>query len=42
MEIEKKNHPQVYLEECEYRVKKVKMPEFRGTELEPDSSFDSE
>ena len=42
MEIEKKDHPQVYLEECKYRVKKVKMPEFIGAELEPDSSSDSE
>ena len=24
----KKNHPQVFLEECKYRIKKIKMPKF--------------
>ena len=26
MEMEKKNYLQVYLEECKYRIKKIKMP----------------
>ena len=26
--IDKKNYPQVYLEECKYKIKKKKMPEF--------------
>ena len=25
---DKKNHPQVYLEECKYRIKKTKIPKF--------------
>ena len=35
--IDKKNHPQVYLEECKYRVKKTQMPKFINTELKSDS-----
>ena len=42
MKMNKKNYPQVYLEECKYRVKKKKMPEFIGAELESDSDYDSE
>ena len=38
--IDKKNHPQVYLEECKYRVKKVQMPKFINTELKSDSESD--
>ena len=42
-----KNHPQVYLEECKYKVKKAQMPRFINTELKPgsessDSDLDSE
>ena len=37
MRIDKKNHPQVYLEECKYRVKKIQMPRFINTELKSDS-----
>ena len=33
MKIDKKNHPQVYVEECKYRVKKYKMSKFINTEL---------
>ena len=42
--IDKKNHPQVYLEECKYRIKKTQMPKFINTELksESDSDLDSE
>ena len=28
LKIDKKNHPQVYLEECKYRVKKIQMSRF--------------
>ena len=37
MNIYKKNHPQVYLEECKYRIKKIKIPKFIKTELKSDS-----
>ena len=33
----KKNHPQVYLEECKYRIKKTKIPKFIKSELKSDS-----
>ena len=33
----KKNHPQVYLEECKYRIKKTQMPKFIKNELKSDS-----
>ena len=36
-ELIKKNHPQVYLEECKYRVKKIQMSRFINTELKSDS-----
>ena len=42
MKMEKKNYPQVYLEEYKYRVKKKKMPGFIDIELQSDSSSDSE
>ena len=38
--IDKKNHPQVYLEECKYKVKKIQMPKFINTELKLDSESD--
>ena len=39
----KKNHPQVYLEECKYRIKKTQMPKFINTKLKLDSeSSDSD
>ena len=41
--IDKKNHPQVYLEECKYKVKKIRMSRFINTELKSDSeSSDSD
>ena len=41
--IDKKNHPQVYLEECKYRIKKTQMPKFINTKLKLDSeSSDSD
>ena len=42
MRIDKKNHPQVYLEECKYRVKKIQISRFINTELKSDSDSDSE
>ena len=38
----KKNYPQLYLEECRFRIKETKMPEFIDAKLESDSSSDSE
>ena len=41
--LKKKNHPQVYLEECKYRVKKMQMSRFINSELKSDSeSSDSD
>ena len=40
--IDKKNHPQVYLEECKYKVKKIQMSRFINTELKSDSDLDSD
>ena len=48
MIIDKKNHLQVFLEECKYRTKKIQMSRFINTELklgsnsELDSDLDSE
>ena len=42
MRMDKKNYPQVYLEECKYRVKKIQMSRFINTELKSDSESDSE
>ena len=35
-----KNYPQVYLEECKYRIKKTQIPKFKKTELKLDSDSD--
>ena len=40
--IDKKNHPQVYLEECKYRIKKTQIPKFIKIELKSDSDSDSD
>ena len=40
MNINKKNHPQVYFEECKYRIKKTQIPEFIKIELKSDSNSD--
>ena len=39
---EQKNYPQVYLEECKYKIKKIQTPRFINTELETDSEPDLE
>ena len=38
LRIDKKNHPQVYLEECKYRVKKTQMSRFINSELKSESA----
>ena len=40
--MEKKNYPQVYLEECKYRMKKTKMTKFIEAELESESESESD
>ena len=43
LKMDKKNHPQIYLEECKYRKEKMQMPRFINTELKSDSdSSDSD
>ena len=42
MRMEKKNFPQVYLEECKYKIKKIKMSRFINTELDSDSDSRSD
>ena len=42
MRMEKKNFPQVYLEECKYKIKKIQMSRFINTELDSDSESDAE
>ena len=42
MRMEKKNYPQVYLEECKYKIKKIKMSKFINTELESESESELE
>ena len=42
MRMEKKNCPQVYLEECKYRTKKAKMIKFIEAELKPESGLELE
>ena len=37
MRMEKKNYPQVYLEECKYKMKKTKIAKFITAELESES-----
>ena len=37
LRIDKKNHPQVYLEECKYRAKKMQITRFINIELKSDS-----
>ena len=42
MKMNKKNYPQVYLEECKYNIKKTQMPRFINVKLESDSDLDSD
>ena len=40
LKINKKNYPQVYLEECKYKVKQIRTPRFINIELESDLESD--
>ena len=42
LKMNKKNYPQVYLEECKYKVKKIITPSFINVELESDLESDVE
>ena len=42
LKMNKKNYPQVYLEECKYKVKKISAPRFINVELESDLESDIE
>ena len=42
MRMNKKNYPQVYLEECKYRVKKIQMSRFINSELDSDLDLNSD
>ena len=42
LRMNKKSYPQVYLEECKYKMKKIHTSRFINTELETDSESDSE
>ena len=42
LRMNKKNYPQVYLEECKYKIKKIQTSRFINTELETDSESDVE
>ena len=42
MRIERKNYPQIYLEECKYRIKKAKMSIFIEAELKSESELESD
>ena len=42
LRMNKKNYPQVYLEECKYKIKKIHTSRFINTELETDSESDVE
>ena len=41
MRIDKKNHPQTYLEEYEYKIKKIQISRFINTDSDSDSKLDS-
>ena len=44
MRMEKKNYPQVYLDECKFKPNEIKMAKFINTELEsePESELESD
>ena len=42
MRMDKKYFPQVYLEECKYKIKKIQMSRFISTEIDLNSGSDSE
>ena len=42
MKMEKKIYPQNYLEECKYKIKKIKMHKFINTDLESELESETE
>ena len=42
MKMRKMNYPQVYFEECKYKIWKIKMSKFLNTELESESELESD
>ena len=42
MRMEKKSYPQVYLEECKYKIRKIKTPKFINTDVESESKSELE
>ena len=42
VKMDKKYFPQVYLEECKYKIKKIQMPRFINAELKSDWDSDSD
>ena len=42
MKTEKKNYPQIYLEECKYKIKKIKISKFIDTEFDSKSELESD
>ena len=40
LKIDKKNYPQVYLEQCKYKVKKREMKSFIDYEIDLDSDYE--
>ena len=42
MKMDKKYFPQVYLQECKYKIQKIQMSRFIGAELKSDSNDDSD
>ena len=42
MKMNKKNYPQVYLEECKYKIKKIQMSRFINGESDSESKSDTE
>ena len=39
--MDEKYYPQVYLEECQYKIKKIHMPRFISAELQSESESES-
>ena len=42
MRMDKRNYPQIYLEECKYKIKRTQIPRFINTELYSDSKSDDD
>ena len=42
MRMKKMNYPQVYLEECKYKIKKIKISKFINTEIKSESESELE